>query len=98
MQPSWNSLGREGAGGSAGLDSECLFFSVLFSPELFSLKLENQLTSNLLTRQFSPCLKACSMPVHVLLLPALRHLCISKHVSSSHKSRALLTCFGSLQD
>lgn len=101
MQPSWNSLAGEGAGGSAGLDSQCLFFgffSVLFSLELFCLKLEIQLRSNLLTGQFSPCLKACCMPVHVWLLPAPRHLCILKHVSSSQKSRALLTCFGSLQD
>lgn len=85
-------------GGSARLGSKCTFSSVLFSLELFCLNLENELTSNLLTGQFSPRLKACSMPVHVWLLPAPRHLWTLKHVSSSQKSRALLTCFGSLQD
>lgn len=31
MQPSWKSLGWEGAGAPAGLDSTCVFPSVLFS-------------------------------------------------------------------
>lgn len=37
MQPSWNSLGREGAGGSSGLGSECMLSSsLLFLLELLT--------------------------------------------------------------
>lgn len=78
-----------------------VFFSVVFvvqSFEWFCLELEDQLTSDLLTEWFSSLLKACSMPMHVQLLPALGHLYIFKHMSSSQKSRAWLMCLEYLQD
>lgn len=89
----WKLLGREGAGGLTGLDCKCTFSSVLFSLELFCLELEDQLTSNLLTEQFSPLLKASCMPMHVLLLPPPRHLYVLNtgvaHRNQGHCSRAL---------
>jgi len=100
--PFWESRRREGAGGPTGLDSKSTFSSVLLSEfnhlTCYCLEMEDQLTSYLLTEQFSPLLKASFMPMHVWLLPAPRHLCIFKHVSNSQKSRTLLTCLECSQD
>lgn len=89
--------GKERCWGPTVLDFKRVLSSV-FSLELFCLELEGQLTSNLLTEQFSPLLKADYMPMHVRVLPAPGHLYIFKHVSNSQKSRALLMCFEYLWD
>lgn len=65
LMPCASALEVTGEGRCWGPAGPNACFLVLFSLELFFLELEDQLTGNLLTKQFSPLLKASCMPVHV---------------------------------